>query len=47
MTKGRQNCGRARLTSPRRYGLPASPSRWPMNICMASAVDLLVGITVY
>lgn len=35
------------LTTPTRYGLPASPSACEISIWNASAVDRLTGITTY
>lgn len=39
--------GENSLTSPMRYGLPASPSRWLTKICRAMAVDCRLGVTTY
>lgn len=35
------------LTNPIRYGLPASPRRWDVKLCKATAVARRVGITTY
>jgi hypothetical protein len=35
------------LTTPTRYGLPASPSACEKSIWNASAVDRLTGVTTY
>lgn len=39
--------GENSLTTPMRYGLPASPSKWLTKICRAMAVDCRLGVTTY